>query len=88
MLGRVLRLGGQAAPAFDLHIEAQRLFEEQDSATAPSMASKALIEQAGCLTVLGRLDEAAETYEEAIKRDEKRESFRDVAVGKLQLATG
>jgi tetratricopeptide (TPR) repeat protein len=37
--------------------------------------------------VLGRLEEAAAAYEAGIKTDEKRESVRDVAVGKAQLGT-
>ena len=86
LLGRVLKRGGQAAPALDLLVEAQRLFEALGD-RGERMASVALTERADCLTALGRLDEAAETYEEAIERDEKRESFRDVAVGKQQLAT-
>jgi tetratricopeptide (TPR) repeat protein len=36
---------------------------------------------------LGRLDEAADKYQEAIEKDEEAKRFRDVAVGKVQLAT-
>ncbi len=36
---------------------------------------------------MGRLDQAAETYQEKIKRAEKLEDFRQVAVGKTQLAS-
>ncbi|MCB8982110.1 MAG: tetratricopeptide repeat protein [Ardenticatenaceae bacterium] len=86
LLGRVLRVGGQAAPALDLHVESQRLFEALGERGA-RMASVALTEQADCLTALGRLDEAAEKYTERIKRGEKLEDFRGVAVGKQQLAT-
>lgn len=86
LLGRVLKMGGQAAPALELMIEAQRMFEALGT-NGEQMASASLTEQADCLSALGRLEEAAETYEEAIKRDEKRKSFRDVAVGKQQLAT-
>jgi tetratricopeptide (TPR) repeat protein len=84
-LGRILNQGGQAAPAFDLLIEVQRRFEALGE-RGERMAAVTLTEQADCLTALGRLDEAAEKYEEAIEWDEKRESFRDVAVGKGQLA--
>jgi tetratricopeptide (TPR) repeat protein len=40
-----------------------------------------------CLRDLGRLDEAAAAYEQAIQLDEQRGAVRDVAVGKFQLAT-
>ncbi|MCP4427132.1 MAG: tetratricopeptide repeat protein, partial [Chloroflexi bacterium] len=85
LLGRVLKTGGQAAPAFDLLAESQRLFEALGE-RGERMASVTLAEQADCLTALGRLDEAAETYEENIKRAEKLKDFRQVAVGKIQLA--
>ncbi|MCL4272654.1 MAG: tetratricopeptide repeat protein [Anaerolineales bacterium] len=86
LFGRVLQNGGQAAPALDLLVEAQRLFEilgEQGE----RMASVTLAEQADCLRNLGRLDEAAETYSKNIKRAEKLKDDRQVAVGKGQLAT-
>ena len=86
LLGRVLRLGGQAAPALELLIQAQQLFEQLRE-RGESMASVTLKEQADCLQALGRLEEAAAKYESAIELSEKRESFRDVAVGKGQLAT-
>ncbi|KAA3660393.1 MAG: tetratricopeptide repeat protein, partial [Calditrichaeota bacterium] len=85
MLGRVLRLGGQAAPALEHLTEAQRLFEALGERGA-SMASGSLTEQADCLTALGRLDEAVEKYEQSIKRFEKLEDFRWLVVGKVQLA--
>lgn len=86
LFGRVLRSGGQAAPALDFLVEAQRLFEEYGGEDE-RMAVVALGEQADCLTALGRLDDAAKTYEEKIKRAEKLEDFRAVAVGRGQLAT-
>ena len=86
LLGRVLNWGGQAAPALELSIEAQRLFEALGK-RGDHMASVTLTEQADCLRNLGRLDQAAEKYQEAIERDEKQESFRGVAVGKGQLAS-
>ena len=51
------------------------------------MASKSLTEQGDCLQALGRLDEAAVAYEEGIKRSEKLADTRQVAVGKIQLAS-
>ena len=64
LLGQVLQNGGQAAPALDLYIESQRLFEALGE-RGERMASVTLTEQADCLTALGRLDEAAAKYAEA-----------------------
>ena len=86
MLGTVLLNGGQAVPALDLFIEAQRLFEALGEKGA-RMASVTLGAQADSLRDLGRLGEAVEKYEECIKRDGKLKDFRGVAVGKGQLAT-
>lgn len=84
-LAQVLKAAGQAASALKLQVEAQRLFEALGE-RGERMASVALTEQADCLVALGRLDEAVVNYEEAIERDKKQERFRDVAVGKLNLA--
>ena len=86
LLGRVLQNAGQAGNALDFLVEAQRLFEAIGE-QGERMAAVTLTEQADCLSALGRLDEAAEKYQEAIERDEKGKRFRDVAVGKGQLAT-
>ncbi|MEM9219763.1 MAG: tetratricopeptide repeat protein [Cyanobacteria bacterium P01_F01_bin.150] len=86
MLGRVLKTGGQAAPALELFVEAQRLFEALGERGA-RMASVSLKEQGDCLLELGQLDKAAEAYEENINRAEKLEAVRLVAVGKGQLAS-
>jgi tetratricopeptide (TPR) repeat protein len=86
LLGRVLRTGGQADRALDLLIEAQRLSEALEERGA-HMVSATLTEQGLSLYALGRLDEAAEKYEEGIKRGEKLKDFRQVAVGKGNLAT-
>ena len=86
LLGVVLNAAGQAAPALELLIEAHRLFEALGE-RGERMASVTLIGQADCLTDLGRLEEAANKYQKAIDRDEKAKRFRDVAVGKGQLAT-
>ena len=85
-LGIVLLKAGQVTPALDLFIRVQQLFEILGEQGA-CMASAALTKQADCLTALGRLDEAAGKYEEAIERCEKLEDFNGVAVGKGQLAT-
>ena len=70
MLGRVLLRDGQAAPALELLVDAQRLFEALGE-EGESMASASLTSQADCVKTLGRLEEAAERYEAAIERDEK-----------------
>ncbi|MFZ4677772.1 MAG: CHAT domain-containing protein, partial [Nodosilinea sp.] len=86
LLGQVLKTAGQAAPALELFIDAQRLFEEMDSSRGALMASVTMTEQADCLADLGRLEDAAAKYEERIRRGEGLEDFRGVAVGKGQLA--
>lgn len=85
LLGRVLRDAGQASPALDFHVKSQQLFEALGE-QGERMASVTLAEQADCLTDLGRLDEAAETYSKNIKRAEKLKDDRQAAVGKGQLA--
>ncbi|MDQ3011405.1 MAG: tetratricopeptide repeat protein, partial [Acidobacteriota bacterium] len=89
-LGRVLKMGGEAAAALPLLAEARRRFEALAAAgdtDAERMASVAITEGADCLTALGRWDEAAAAYQEAIKLDEKRDAQRDVATNKFQLGT-
>jgi tetratricopeptide (TPR) repeat protein len=86
LLGQVLKTGGQAAPALERFMEAQRLFETLGEG-GERMAAAALGEQADCLRALGRLEDAAVKYEERIRRGEGLEDFRGVAVGKGNLAT-
>ncbi|MBE9113978.1 tetratricopeptide repeat protein, partial [Nodosilinea sp. LEGE 07298] len=85
MLGRVLRLGGQATQSLELLVEAQQLFEALGK-QGEDMASVTLTEQANCLQELGRLDDAAVKYEECVRRDKGLENFRGVAVKKGLLA--
>jgi tetratricopeptide (TPR) repeat protein len=85
MLGRVLQRGKQATYALSQLVEAQRLFEALGERGA-RMATAALSEQADCLAALGQLDKAVARYQEAIRRSEKQKLFRDVAVGKENLA--
>jgi tetratricopeptide (TPR) repeat protein len=66
--------------------EARQRFEALGAA-GEHMASVCLTEQGDCLRDLGRLDEAAASYEEMIERSERMEDRRAVAVGKGQLAT-
>jgi tetratricopeptide (TPR) repeat protein len=86
LLGQVLFAAGQASPSLELFAESQQQFEALGERGA-RMASVALGQQADCLRHLGRLDEATETYGETIKRGEKMQDFRGVAVDKGQLAT-
>ena len=85
LLGKILFTAGQAAPALPVLMEAQQLFEALEE-RGESMAIVTLIGQANCLSDLGQLDEAAETYKEANVRSEKQSNFRLVAVGKGELA--
>jgi tetratricopeptide (TPR) repeat protein len=90
LLGRVLKMGGAADAALSPIDEARRRFQhlaERGNKSAARMASASLTEKGDCLLLIGRLDEAAAAYEAGIKIDEKRESFRDAAVGKGQLGT-
>jgi tetratricopeptide (TPR) repeat protein len=91
LLGRVLRIGGGAQQALPLLQEAGRRFEAianaNDNKAAEQVASACLTEQGDCLLDLGRYDDAAAAYEEAIRKDEQREALRDVAVGKGQLGS-
>jgi tetratricopeptide (TPR) repeat protein len=90
LLGRVLRMGGQAGAALAPLAEAGRRFEAlaaAGDAGAVRMASAAITEGADCLAALGRLDDAAEAYQRAILLDKKRGDMRDVAVGNGQLGT-
>jgi tetratricopeptide (TPR) repeat protein len=91
LLGRVLKGVGGSEEALPLLIDARQRFEavakERPSRGAERMASACLTEQGECLCNLGRLDEAAAAYEEAIQLDEKSGSARDVAVGKGQLGS-
>ncbi|MEI2781735.1 MAG: tetratricopeptide repeat protein [Candidatus Competibacter sp.] len=76
LLARVLQTAGGSEPALPLLDEARQRFEaiaqERANKAAERMASACLTEQGDCLLDLGRLDEAAAAYEEAIRRAEQR----------------
>ncbi|MCJ7459816.1 MAG: tetratricopeptide repeat protein [candidate division Zixibacteria bacterium] len=90
LLGRVMSRGGSDEAALQPINEAYRRFQllaDQGNLSAAGMASASLAEKADCLTALGRLDEAATTYEENVRRAEKLKDERQVAAGKFQLGT-
>ncbi|HEY4640470.1 MAG TPA: tetratricopeptide repeat protein [Thermoanaerobaculia bacterium] len=84
LLARVLRFAGGPQRALPLLETAQERFEGRGAAR---MASACITERGDCLRDLGRLEDAASAYEEAIARDEEDKAERDVAVGKGQLGT-
>jgi tetratricopeptide (TPR) repeat protein len=61
-LGRALQLSGAAQDALSYLDEARERFQKLEA----SMAADSLIDKADCLRDLGRYDEAARAYEEAI----------------------
>jgi tetratricopeptide (TPR) repeat protein len=90
-LGKVLNTGGAAEAALTLMTEAQRRFQVLVDASgdinAEQMVSAAISESGNCLMFLGRLDKAAIAYEDAIKRFDKLNDRRWVAVSKGNLGT-
>ncbi|QTR45794.1 CHAT domain-containing protein [Thiothrix litoralis] len=86
LVGQILNTGGASTQALPYLREARQRFEALGESGA-RMASVALTEQGDCLQDLGQLEAAAATYEEGIKRAEKREDTRDVAANKSRLAT-
>lgn len=91
LLARVLRTAGGAEQALPLLDEARRCFEaieaREPDRGAAGMASICITEGGDCLRALGRLDDAAAAYTEAIGLAERRSAIREVAVGKTQLGT-
>jgi tetratricopeptide (TPR) repeat protein len=88
--GRTLNMAGAAEAALAQLTEAQRRFQalaDAGSADAERMASVATTDSADCLVALGRLDEAAAAYENAIRSAEKRDDIRQIATIKFQLGT-
>ena len=89
-LGRALRMSGEAQAALGPLDEARARFlllAEAGNRSAVRMAATCLTERADALTALGRLDEAAAAYEEAIELAQQRGDPRDAAVGRFQLGT-
>jgi tetratricopeptide (TPR) repeat protein len=86
LLCNALRYVGQSTQALELLSQAQVLCEALGQ-QGERMASVVLGEQADCLVDLGQLDEAADKYQESIKRAEKQQDSRRLAVGKAKLAS-
>jgi tetratricopeptide (TPR) repeat protein len=91
LLARVWKTIGGSDTALPLLNEARRRFEAiakaRTSKQAEGMASASITETGDCLRNLGRFDEAAAAYQEALRRDEMRAADRDIAIGKIQLGT-
>jgi tetratricopeptide (TPR) repeat protein len=91
LLARVFETVGGSEQALPLVIDARQRFEavakERPGRGAEGMASACITEQGNCLLLLGRLDEAAAAYEEAIQLDEQRGDARSIALCKGQLGT-
>ncbi len=86
LLGTVLFAGGAAGEALPHFREAQRRFEQLGEPGA-RMAAVTLTHQGKCLAELGRLEEAAQAFGQAVKRAEAMQDARQVAVSKGNLAT-
>jgi tetratricopeptide (TPR) repeat protein len=90
LLGRILLMGGASEAALPLLTEACQRFQRLavgGNVGAARMASVSLTEKGDCLSSLGRLEEAADTYKENISMAEKLKYDRQIAVGKVQLGT-
>jgi tetratricopeptide (TPR) repeat protein len=90
LLGRVLRMGGATEAALEPLTEGQRRFQELADAgdtSAERMVVVTFTEIGDCLRALGRLEEAAEAYEEQIRRAPNMGDLRGAAVAKFQLGT-
>jgi tetratricopeptide (TPR) repeat protein len=89
-LGRALEQSGNSEAALEVIDESRRCFEALAKAgnkSAARMANVCLAEAGDCLRALGRLDEAADSYELNIKGAEELGDPRQVAVGKGQLGS-
>jgi tetratricopeptide (TPR) repeat protein len=90
LLGRALVVSGEAQAALGPLDEARARFQllaEAANRSAVRMASVCLTDRAVALRNLGRLDEAAAAYEEAIELAEESGDARQAAVGRGQLGT-
>jgi tetratricopeptide (TPR) repeat protein len=89
-LGRALRQSGEAEAALVPLLEALTRFRKLADAgdrTAAHTASVCLTDRADALRELGRLDEAASSYEESIQLSEQQDTPRQAAVNRGNLGT-
>lgn len=85
MLGTALRMDGAVAEALSPLEKARNRFEmlaRDGNIQATQMVATVLTEVGHSLLALGRLDDAVEAYEEAVRRAEELGDRRTVAVGK------
>ncbi len=91
LLARVLKNIGSPEQALPLLDKSRQRFETLAAdgldENAEAMAAKCFLEQGDCLRDLGRLDEAVAAYEERIRRGEKMDDYRGIAVGKAQIGS-
>lgn len=91
LLGLMLKGAGLANAALPLLEDARRRFEaierRRPGCGAARMAAVVIAERGDALLDLGRLHEAAQSYEEAIALDEQRGDERQVAANGFQLGT-
>jgi tetratricopeptide (TPR) repeat protein len=89
--GEVLVATGASAQALELFDEAHQRFESipnsRTTVNAEGMAATCIHRKGTCLLTLGRFDDAAVAYNEALRRNEKRQDARDAAFDKAQLGT-
>ncbi|MCI5132446.1 MAG: tetratricopeptide repeat protein, partial [Candidatus Electrothrix sp. EH2] len=83
--GDALQLSGQIDSAYDYFLKSEQLFEGIGK-LGEHMAVVALSSQGDSLVDLGRLDQAADKYKEAITQSKDQQDFRQLAVTKGQLA--
>jgi tetratricopeptide (TPR) repeat protein len=86
-VSKVLRIGGAPESALALLAEAQRRFQDLADAGAKRMAVVTITDTGHCLLDLGRLNGAAEAYEDAIDLHQQGNEWRGVAVCKAQLGS-
>jgi tetratricopeptide (TPR) repeat protein len=88
-VGRALEEARRAEEALPLIDEARSRFESMTGGSvrgaAAHMAASCIVERADCLTALSHLDEAAELYEEGIRRMTSLHDERSVAVAAARL---
>ena len=90
LLGTYTYKVGNAVQAVPLHQEARRRFqqfEHGENLAARKMAAGSLYELGDCCRALGKLEEAAQYYEQAGQESTQEGNQRGVAVSKGQLGT-